>query len=95
MPVTVTPALAQELMAAFAGAIGTGCFLPQVWKTWRERNAAGGSTIMYIMLCMAFTTWLVFAFMIENTAMIITNIVSLALSLMVLALKVRYTREGL
>jgi len=64
-------------------------FLPQVLHTIRTRDTAGISLGMYLIFCTGVALWLLYGVLIGDLPVIVANVVTLALSLVVLALKLR------
>ena len=84
----------------FVNVVGTAAalcsmssFVPQVVKIARERDASSVSLRMYVVTVTGFTLWLGYGVMLKSWPLIGSNLVSLALSATVLALKLRY-RDG-
>jgi MtN3 and saliva related transmembrane protein len=67
-------------------------FTPQIVKIWRERDASSVSLRMYAITVTGFTLWTLYGFMIRKWPVVGANIVCLALSATVLALKWRFSR---
>lgn len=65
-------------------------FLPQVLKIWRERDASSVSLRMYIVTVIGFTLWTGYGAMLGSWPLIASNLISLALSGAVLAMKLRF-----
>jgi MtN3 and saliva related transmembrane protein len=79
-----------DLLGAASALLTTACWLPQVLKILREKEAralslpATGSFTLGIML------WLVYGIAINDWPLICSNAVTLALMAPILALKLRY-----
>lgn len=80
-------------LAIIAGLLSTASFVPQVWKAWRERDTAAISKRMYMVTVTAFSLWAFYGFLIGNGPIITFNLLSLALSGSILALKIRNDRN--
>lgn len=85
-------------MALLADVIGTGAalcsmtsFVPQIAKLIRERDASSVSLKMYAVTVTGFCLWTAYGLMTGSWPVAASNIVCLALSATVLALKWRYT----
>jgi MtN3 and saliva related transmembrane protein len=77
------------VLGMVAGTCTTACFVPQVWKLWREGDAAAISARMYIVLMTAFALWMAHGLMIGSAPIVIFNALNLLLSSAILALKLR------
>jgi MtN3 and saliva related transmembrane protein len=70
-----------------AGALTTGAWLPQLIRTWRLRRAEDISTGYLGAFGAGVTGWVVYGILTGDTAIIVTNAVTLALLLGLAALK--------
>ncbi|WP_296599116.1 SemiSWEET family sugar transporter [Phenylobacterium sp.] len=83
--------------------VGTGAalcsmtsFVPQIAKIVRERDASSVSLKMYAVTVTGFSLWIAYGLMIGSWPVAASNVVCLALSGAILALKWRYaTAAGL
>lgn len=65
-------------------------FVPQVAKIWRERDARSVSLRMYVVTVTGFCLWTAYGVLLKSWPLIGSNLVSLSLSGIILALKLRY-----
>jgi len=65
-------------------------FIPQAMKIIRERDASSVSLRMYIVTVIGFVLWSTYGVLLKSWPLIGSNIVSLAISGLILALKIRY-----
>jgi MtN3 and saliva related transmembrane protein len=79
-----------EVVGAGAAVCSTASFLPQLIKLVRERTAEAVSLRMYVLTVAAFTLWSIYGIGLGSLPLIASNVVSLALSSAILALKLRY-----
>jgi len=79
-----------DLVGYAAGLLATAAFVPQVAKTFRERNTRDISLAMYVLFCAGVGLWLVYGLLIASWPVIISNLVTLALAGVVLILKIRH-----
>lgn len=82
------------VLAVVAGLLSTSSFVPQVLKAWRERDTAAISKRMYLVTVTAFTLWTLYGVLIENLPIVVFNLLSLILSGIILALKIRNDHHG-
>jgi MtN3 and saliva related transmembrane protein len=73
-----------------AGGLTTVSFVPQVWKIWKTKSAEDVSLKMFAALCLGVALWLVYGFIKKDTAILVTNGVTLLLALAILGMKLRY-----
>ncbi|MDB5457227.1 MAG: hypothetical protein JWP92_2812 [Caulobacter sp.] len=69
-------------------------FAPQIVKIWRERDASSVSLRTYLATVAGFACWTAYGVMIQAWPVAASNIVCLAMSGAVLALKWRFGRDG-
>ena len=86
-------------MFEIADVVGTGAalcsmtsFVPQIAKIVRERDASSVSLRMYAVTVTGFSLWIVYGLMIGSWPIAASNVVCLALSATILALKWRFSR---
>lgn len=79
-----------ELVGFAAATLTTAAFLPQALKTWRSRDTAGLSLGMYGLFTLGIALWFCYGLLLGSWPMIIANLVTLVLSLLILALKLRH-----
>jgi len=76
------------LLGTMAGTLTTIAFIPQALKTWRSRSAEDISLGMFVLFSTGVLLWLVYGIALGEWPIIIANAITLALALMILALKV-------
>ena len=75
------------LVAAFCS---TAAYLPQVVKTWRSRSTHDISRGMFALIVTGAALWLAYGILRQDAAIIAANIATLALTSVILYLKLRY-----
>jgi len=78
-----------------AGVLTTGAFVPQVWKIYRSKSGRDVSARMFSLLSAGVVLWLIYGILLQSLPLILTNGVTLFLSLAIIVLKVRYSRAQL
>lgn len=68
-------------------------FAPQIVKIWKERDASSVSLRMYLVTVAGFALWTVYGVLSGSWPVTVSNIVCLAMSGAVLALKWRFSRD--
>lgn len=66
-------------------------FVPQVAKIIKERDASAISLPMYVVTVTGFALWTAYGAFLKSWPLVASNTVSLALSALILGLKVRYS----
>ena len=79
-----------EWVGFVAAALTTFSFIPQAIRTIRTKQTHGISLGMYVMFTVGIAFWLAYGIVLMSWPMILSNIVTLALSATILALKIRY-----
>ena len=75
-----------------AGLLTTMAFIPQVWKIYRTKSGKDISARMFSLFSAGVVLWLIYGILLESMPLILSNAVTLVLSLTIIALKVRYSR---
>lgn len=77
-------------VSALAAILTTGAFVPQALHIIRHRETKAISLIMYVAFASGVALWLLFGYLIDNWAIIISNAITLALTLAIVGMKFRY-----
>ena len=78
-----------EIIGLSAAFLTTSAFIPQVYKIYKEKNAAGISLTMYIILFIGVILWFVYGVMIGSLSIIIANGVTALLQLSIIIFKLK------
>ena len=84
--------IAVETLGMIAGTLTTIAFVPQVLKIYRTKSAKDVSYLMFSIFSTGIVFWLIYGILIRSTPIIAANAVTLTLSMIIIALKVRYHR---
>ena len=79
-----------EILGLVAGTITSITFLPQVIKIWQTKSAKDLSIMMLLLLMLGVVLWLIYGLVVMSAAIIYTNGMVLAMSLIMLYFKLRY-----
>ena len=79
-----------DILGLVAGTLTTIAFLPQVIKTWKSKSAKDISLTMFLLFCVGVSLWLVYGIINRDLAIIVSNIMTLALASSILYFKLRY-----
>jgi MtN3 and saliva related transmembrane protein len=82
-----------DWIGSAAATCTTISFLPQLIHVWRRKSADDISLVMFLLFNLGLAGWVVYGFGIGSVPMIVANIVTLALALTILGLKLRYDRR--
>jgi MtN3 and saliva related transmembrane protein len=79
-----------ESVGLVAGLLTTTAFIPQVWKIYQTKSGKDISARMFSLFSLGIVLWLLYGILLGSVPLILSNVVTLILSLTILALKVRY-----
>ena len=79
-----------ELLGLIAGLFTTIAFVPQVVKIWKSKHAHDISLAMFAIFTTGVALWIVYGFIIGSLPVILSNIVTFALALAILVLKLYF-----
>lgn len=74
----------------FAAILTTISFLPQVVKVWQTRSAKDVSLVMYLLFSLGVSLWLIYGLLLHSWPIILSNLITLILAGVVLAMKLRF-----
>ena len=81
-----------DLIGSLAACLTTLSFVPQAWLTFKTRDVSGVSLLMYSVFTVGVALWLAYGVLLRSWPMVVANAITLALALMILAMKVVYRR---
>lgn len=81
-----------DWVGALAACLTTLSFLPQVWLSFKTRDVSGISLSMYCVFTVGVALWLVYGLMLDAWPVVIANVITLALALAILGMKLVYGR---
>lgn len=79
----------QSLIGYLAAFLTTTAFVPQAYKSWKSRDLSGISLPMYAMFTTGVGFWLLYGLCIASMPVILANLITFALSSIVLGLKIQ------
>jgi MtN3 and saliva related transmembrane protein len=77
-------------VSALAAILTTAAFVPQALHIIRHRETKAISLMMYVAFASGVALWLVFGVLIGNWAIIVSNAITLVLTLAIVGMKIRY-----
>lgn len=77
-------------LGLIAGLITSIAALPQVFKTWRTRHVRDLSIWQPLLLSIGVALWMFYGMLIDDTPLIVANIIPLLCNLFLTAMKIRY-----
>jgi MtN3 and saliva related transmembrane protein len=82
--------IGMEWTGYVAATLTTLAFVPQAVKTIRSRDTRSISLGMYVVFTIGIGFWLLYGIALDSLPMIVSNIITFALSATILALKIRH-----
>ena len=79
-----------SLVGAIAAVFTTIAFIPQAYHSYKTRDLSGVSLGMYSVFTLGVALWLAYGLLLHNWPLIISNAITLALSLLILILKIKH-----
>lgn len=77
-------------LGLIAGALTTAAFIPQVVKIWKSRHTQDISLGMFAIFSIGVFLWLLYGIQLDALPVILSNGITLVLSLTILVFKLRY-----
>ncbi len=78
------------VMGLAAGMCTTAAFLPQVIKIFRTKKTEDISLLMYIVLTVGITLWIMYGWLNEDIPLVLANGITFILASSILAMKLRH-----
>ena len=78
------------LVSAVAATLTTAAFVPQALHIIRHKDTRAISLHMYLAFATGVLLWLVFGMLIGNWPIIVSNAITLALAVAIIAMKLKY-----
>ncbi len=76
-----------------AATLTTLAFVPQVMKTWRSQSVDDLSFVTLATFTTGISLWLVYGVLVRSLPIILANAITVALNLVLIALKMRYGKR--
>jgi MtN3 and saliva related transmembrane protein len=83
-----------SVVGFLAGVLTTAANVPQVWKTYREKSAAGLSFRMLLSLSFGLSLWMIYGFLTDSVPLILTNAIGTVLILSLIVMKWKFDRSA-
>lgn len=80
-----------DYIGSFAATCTTLAFIPQAIQSYRTRDLSGISLPMYSMFTLGVVLWLIYGLLKQDWPIIIANAITVALSAMIMVLKIMET----
>jgi MtN3 and saliva related transmembrane protein len=80
----------ETIMSGIAAMLTTAAFIPQAYKIIHSRETAGVSLWMHVTFAIGVGFWFALGIMLWNWPMIIANVVTFALTVVIIVVKLYY-----
>jgi MtN3 and saliva related transmembrane protein len=80
----------ETIVSGIAAILTTAAFIPQAYKIIHSRETAGVSLWMHVMFAIGVAFWFALGIMLWNWPMIIANVVTFALTVVIIVVKLFY-----
>ena len=79
-----------EALGLLAATLTTTAFVPQVYRTWKTKNADSLSMMMLSIFFAGVMCWLVYGLLVDSLPIILANAVTGFLGFLLIIFKIRY-----
>jgi MtN3 and saliva related transmembrane protein len=79
-----------EIIGLIAATLTTACFIPQVYKVYKEKSTKDISLVMYIVFMIGLALWLWYGIEKDSISMILANSGTLLLAIAIFIAKLKY-----
>jgi MtN3 and saliva related transmembrane protein len=79
-----------EILGLVAASLTTGCFVPQVYKTWKNKSTKDISLIMYLFLLGGVLVWIIYGVYHKSLPIVFCNILTGILVIIMIYLKLKH-----
>ncbi len=83
-----------DYVGSFAATCTTLAFIPQAIHSYKTRDLSGISLPMYSIFTLGVAMWLVYGLLKQDWPIIVANVITVALSAMILVLKIAETLKN-
>ena len=82
-----------EILGLIAAALTTSAFLPQVYKTWKTKNAKALSMPMLILFFIGIILWFIYGILLNSLSLIIANGITIISYALLIIFKIKYGKS--
>ena len=83
-----------DIVGSLAAILTTVSFFPQAWHSFKTRDVSGVSLGMYSVFTVGVALWLVYGLLLRAWPIVVANVITLALAVAILGMKVVFGRVG-
>jgi MtN3 and saliva related transmembrane protein len=78
------------VLGLIAGALTTSGLIPQIVKGYRTKRMHDVSTLMISILCAGMSLWIVYGYLMNDLAILISNVIGATFLVTLIAMKLHY-----
>lgn len=83
-----------EIIGSLAAILTTGCYLPQVFHTYRSRDVSGISLMMYVALLGGVSCWLLYGILREAWPLVVSNLITIGMLVSIIIMKLKFGKKA-
>jgi MtN3 and saliva related transmembrane protein len=81
-----------ETIGLIAAVLTTSAFLPQVYKTWKTKNAKALSMPMLILFFVGIVLWFIYGLLLNSLSLIVANGITVISYAFLIYFKIKYNK---
>ncbi len=81
-----------DAIGTAAAVLTTASFVPQVWLTFKTRDASGVSLGMYSAFTLGISLWLIYGLLMNAWPIVVANAITLVFAISILVMKLTFGR---
>lgn len=83
-----------EIIGMIAAVLTTAAFIPQVYRTWKTKNAKSLSISWLILFSSGVSLWLVYGIILNSPSLILANAITVLSACCLIYFKVKYRNRS-
>ena len=83
-----------DIVGSLAAILTTISFFPQAWHSFKTKDVSGVSLGMYSVFTVGVALWLVYGLLLRAWPIVVANVITLALAVAILGMKVVFGRAA-
>jgi MtN3 and saliva related transmembrane protein len=83
-----------DAIGTAAAVLSTASFVPQVWLTFKTRDASGVSLGMYSAFTLGIALWLIYGLLMKAWPIVVANAITLVFAISILVMKLTFGEKS-
>ncbi len=83
-----------DAIGTAAAVLSTASFVPQVWLTFKTRDASGVSLGMYSAFTLGIALWLIYGLLMKAWPIVVANAITLVFAISILVMKLTFGEKA-